>query len=383
MILNDYFDPVSLEKPDYNLISEDHEFSRSVIINTPDTPIKELNRLDVAIIGIPDGKNAYIQGVAGAADKIRQKLYQLAYIDKKIQVADFGNLKITENQNDTYFAIRDVFLELKENNVILLLIGGEQNLTWGLAEAFKNYKGFWNLTTLDARLDFHFPGETMNARNYLDTIFNEFSSPKFEYTNIGHQVYFTPINILDKLENKGFQSIRLGKARSSMEDTEPVLRDTDIFSVDIGAVRQSDAPASNIPTPNGFFGYELCQLSRYAGASPRMKAAGFFELNSQKDTDHYTAHLIAQAIWYFIDGLANRQIEDPQRNSAKKYIVKISGNDDIIFYNSTTSNRWWMELPVTDPATGKKILISCTHEDYTLACNNEIPHRWWKRMKRY
>ena len=38
MNINDYFDPVSLEKPEFSPLKEENTFGRSISIHTPDTP---------------------------------------------------------------------------------------------------------------------------------------------------------------------------------------------------------------------------------------------------------------------------------------------------------------------------------------------------------
>jgi hypothetical protein len=37
---------------------------------------------------------------------------------------------------------------------------------------------------------------------------------------------------------------------------------------------------------------------------------------------------------------------------------------------------------MTDNSRHKKILISCSHEDYICACNQEIPDRWLKAFRK-
>ena len=295
-----------------------------------------------------------------------------------------GNLKITGNINDSYYALRDIFLELSERNVTAVILGGSQDLTYGLALAFEKHKGFWNITSLDSKLDFGWGSKDMSSKNYLEGIFHMKNASGLNYVNIGHQVYFTPNKILDKLDNLGHESIRLGVAREGIQNLEPILRDSDILSIDMSSVRQSDAPGASIPTPNGFFGHEFCQITRYAGASEKLKAVGFFEISPSQDINNHTSHLAAQAVWYFIEGHTLRVKENPAEQGFKKYIVDAaSPSEQMIFYKSNTTDRWWMELPVEDPLTERNYLISCSYEDYLMACNNEIPDRWWRRMRKF
>ena len=95
------------------------------------------------------------------------------------------------------------------------------------------------------------------------------------------------------------------------KQAEPLIRDSEFISIDMGAVRHADAPGASTPSPNGFFGDELCQITRYAGLSEQANILGFFELNPSSDINGQTAHLAAQAAWYFLEGLSHRIRENP------------------------------------------------------------------------
>ena len=112
MDLNGYFDPVSLERPEYNFLPEEDTFSHNISVHTPDQPIHELDKHQVAIFGVPQDEQAFLKGSREAPDEVRSKLYQLSKINKNIRIYDLGNLIPAPTINDTYYAIRDVFLEL-------------------------------------------------------------------------------------------------------------------------------------------------------------------------------------------------------------------------------------------------------------------------------
>ena len=383
MDLNDYFNPVSLEKPAIHLIPPDLSFSRKIKIHTPDHKIGNISEFDAAIIGIPEEKNAFIKGPALAPDAVRNKLYQLSELNRKTKIIDLGNLKTTDNINDTYYALRDIILYLGQKSVIAVLIGGSQDLCYGVDLAFNEKITTYSYLSLDARLDLGFKEKKINSRNYLDTILS-YKDPKlFNYTNLGHQSYFTPERLKDLIDKKGFESLRLGFVRSNLSSVEPQIRDADFISLDMSCVRQSDAPGVTLPSPNGFFGHEICQLARYSGAASGPKVFGIFELSPENDLNGQTSHLAAQTIWYFIDGLSLRIKENPQESGATKFIVSLeSAGQQIAFYKSLKTDRWWMEIPVINPITGLNYLISCNHEDYQSASSDEIPERWWKAFHR-
>ncbi len=386
MDLNGYFDPVSLERPEFEYLEDNESFSHHISVHTPDLPIRELDKHQVAIIGIPEDSNAFIKGSKGAPDQIRSKLYQLRKINKNLRIYDLGNIKNGGSSiNDTYYAIRDVLLELKRRDLISIIFGGSQDLSRGVFLALEKQKGLHQILTIDSMLDFTGKEDVVNSRNYLNQILDPVVKEHFSFTNLGHQAYFVTDNQLQQLEKSYLESIRLGDARKDIHQTEPLIRDSEFISIDMGAVRHADAPGSSTPSPNGFYGDELCQITRYAGLSEQVNSMGFFELNPTSDTNGQTAHLTAQAAWYFLEGISHRIHENPvdTPEHIKKFIVNLNAAGyDIVFHKSSLSERWWMEIPVKNPVTGYNFFVSCAYEDYQQACNQEIPDRWWRFLHR-
>jgi formiminoglutamase len=385
MDLNGYFDPVSLERPEFEYLDNQEAFSHHITVHTPDQPIRDLDNHQVAIFGIPEDRNAFIKGSQSAPDAVRGQLYQLAQISRGLQIYDLGNIKTGGSVNDSYFAIRDVVLELKDRRMISLILGGSQDLCRGVFLAMEKQEGLHHVLTIDSMLDFSESEGTVHSRNYLNQLLQSNTRNQFSFTNLGHQACFITTNQLEQLEKSHLESIRLGVARKDLRQAEPLIRDSEFVSIDMGSVRHSDAPGASIPSPNGFFGDELCQFTRYAGLSEQVDTVGFFEFNPLKDLNGQTAHITAQAAWYFMDGLANRTEENPvdTPEHIKKFIVNLdAAGHDITFHKSSVSERWWMEIPVKNPSTGYNFFVSCSYEDYQQACNQEIPDRWWRYLHR-
>ena len=63
------------------------------------------------------------------------------------------------------------------------------------------------------------------------------AQPNFigHYNHIGFQSYYVHPRMLETLDKLRFDFFRLGKVREHMEDMEPVLRTSDLFSFDISA----------------------------------------------------------------------------------------------------------------------------------------------------
>lgn len=383
MDLNQYLDPVRLEKPgNYGVgyaLFRDH-----LTIHTQNSTIKDKN-FDIAIIGIPEDRNSINKGCALAPDKVRDKLYQLGRFNTSVKIADLGNLKTGHTVQDAYFALRDVTIDLLQNDVLPIFIGGSQDLTYGIYLAYKKLNKVASLVTIDSRLDIGESRKDFDSYTYLTKILFEKKKYLDNYTNLGHQGYFVPQKNLDLLNKLFYESLRIGHIRNDFSELEPILRDTDIVSVDISSVKQSEAPAHAFPTPNGFYSEEICQLARYAGISDKVSSFGIFEINPNYDINHLTSHLASQIIWLFIDGFCNRYKEKPgtKNNKIKKFIVDLDKLDkNIVFYKSVVSNRWWMEIPVIKGKKEDIKIISCSEKDYKMACNNELPTKWINAFQR-
>ena len=385
MDLNGYFDPVSLERPEFEYLDNNESFSHHISVHTPDQPIRELDQHQVALVGVPVDSNGFVKGSKDAPDQVRSKLYQLRKINKNLKIYDLGNVKNGASINDTYFALRDILLELREREIITILLGGSQDLSRGVFLALEKQKGLHQVLSIDSMLDFSRKDEPVNSRNYLNQIVYSGPERQFSLTNLGHQAYFITDEQIRLLEQSYLESIRLGDVRRDIQQAEPVVRDSTFISVDLGAVRHADAPGASIPSPNGFFGNELCQITRYAGLSEQVSILGFFECNPTFDTNGQTAHLTAQAAWYFLEGFSHRIKENPidTPEHIKKFIVTLNtAGHDIVFHKSTLSERWWMEIPAKNQATGHNFFVSCSYDDYQQACKQEIPDRWWRFLNR-
>jgi len=379
MNIQDYCDPVALDRPANHHLSDKAVLCRNIYINTPDTPVKNLDQYDLAIIGVPEDRNASVPGSAATPDQVRSQLYQLFRVNPRLKIIDLGNLKCGDSVQDTYFALRDVLLDLVERKLIVVIIGGSQDLTYGIYLAFEKNNRKFSFATIDSRLDMGVINDEIKPESYLIPILSRKKELLFSYSNLGHQTYFVDQGDLDFLRDNFHQSLRLGDIRSDMGKVEPILRDAGFVSLDVNSIRQSDAPGCTHPSPNGFTGEEICQISRYAGLSPATKCFGLFNLVPGADSKGQTAQLAAQSLWYFMEGVSRRKEEHPLSapDTFKKFIVSHNDMDhDIVFYKSLETDRWWFEVPVIRQTKTRHVLISCSMDDYQKACNQEIPDRW-------
>lgn len=344
----------------------------------------DFQNFDIAIVGVDEVRGAAVnQGSTNAAAAFRKEFYKLfaPTLDFPVKVIDLGTVKQGANLRDTYFALSSVLLHLLTHKVIPIIVGGAHDSTYGQYLAYQELYAPVNVVVVDEKIDLESKDNVPAQQNFLMSILTHSPNYLYNYAHIGFQSYFTDKNAVDMLESLNFDCVRLGIARQKIEDLEPFFRDADMVSFDMSAVRMADAPAHECASPNGFLGEELCQMARYAGMSDRLTSIGFYEMNPAFDHRQQTAQLLAQAIWYFIEGFYSRRNDIPaQTDDFLKFIVKLNeAEHDIIFWKSKITNRWWVELPFADnkEATKNK-LIACTYQDYEQACNDELPDRWMR-----
>ncbi len=353
-------------------------------IDTYTENIQHIKGYDIALLGVEEERNTQNKGTKLAPNHIRKELYKLVN-NTKLKIIDLGNLRIGKSVKDTYFALSDIVHHLVNDGVLPIIIGGSQDLTYSMYRGVKKLINPMILLSVDAKIDLCLYDEkSFDSESYLNKIVLGKRKKVFNYVNLGHQSYYCGSSELKLLNRKNFDIYRLGKIRSNIEEIEPVLRDSNILSLDISSIKQSDAPAYKDATPNGFYSEEICQIARYAGLGDNVKCFGLFEVNPKYDIKNQTSALSAQIIWYFINGVSNRTNDYPTSSDKlyTKFIVYIDKTDqNLIFYQNNNNKRWWVEVP--HPSNAKKsIIVSCNYSDYVSATHQEIPECWFNTVQK-
>lgn len=390
MSLSDFFTPVDLA----NIIPSKGYYTSHLgsKIDTFSDGFPDLDEKEIAIIGVQEDRNAVNNaGCALGADYVREKLYLLNEGNYKTNIADLGNIRRGDSVTDTYIALKTVVNELVKKNVIPVIIGGGQDLTYAQYLAYENLERKADLLVIDSHLDLDndegIEGMETTSASYLNKIFLYEPNYLFNYSNLGYQVYFASQDSLRVMDKLYFDVHRLGELTGNIAVAEPVIRNANIISFDIGAIRSADAMGNANATPNGFTGSEACQLARYAGFNDKLSSIGFYEFNPAYDSNGQTAMLVAQMIWYFIDGVYNRKKDFPLTPKSQYLIYKTSLKHDeheLVFVKSKKSDRWWMQVPY--PAGGSRNerfhLVPCQYDDYKTAVSGEMPDLWWRTYQK-
>ncbi len=377
--LKDYFDPVSIERHGLENLSGNAGFPHSMVIHTENVTISDFSNFKVVLLGVPEGRNSPDPGSTAAPDAIRQQLYSLARIPGKTKMADLGNMKQGMSFADTIAGLTDVLTMLISEEIFPVIIGGSSALVTAIDRSFTLLKNRYTLLSVDPRIDYSNNPDSFDSMNYLNKITGNSKSTFRHYINIGYQTYLNDQQVLNRFSRRHSEMVRIGDVRQAVYLMEPLFRDSDAAVFDISAVRQSDAPGTAMPSPNGFYGEEICLLARYAGISDNLKVFGLFDVNPGLDNRNQTTGLAAQILWFFLEGFSQKQYETPLLSDSNtgrfiRYHVRLTDlEDDLIFVKSNLTERWWIELK---DENNQNTYISCSHDDYLKANRNEVPDKW-------
>jgi formiminoglutamase len=380
-----YLQPVNI--PDFKTPFGVHQRQMGdiMLIYEDEGPFPDLDGIEIAILGVMEDRACVgNEGCAEGPDKIREKLYRLYQGHHNAKIADIGNIRMGHSVEDTYYALQYVVAELLRNNIIPVIIGGSQELTYAHYLAYESVGRIINIVGIDSSFNLGNEDSGLDSASFLSKIILHQPNFLFNFANLGYQTYYVDQEALKLMKSLLFDTYRLGMLRADITEAEPVIRNADMLSFDISAIRKSDAPGNANAGPNGFTGEEACQLIRYAGLSDKLTSLGFYEYNPRFDLAGATAELVAQMIWYFIDGYYQRRHDFPFKNPDHylKYTVHIDeGDHEIEFYKSKNTGKWWMKVPLGVGASSKyerHYLVPCAYSDYERAMRNDIPDRWWQ-----
>lgn len=336
--------------------------------HTPKKGLPSTEGIQIAVFAVVDSHSL-------ASHNFRKYFYNLFVGNWNVSIADFGNIPVGNTDEDTFFVIKEIVYEFISQGITPIVIAPKQEITYGIYRAFDKLEQLVNLVCVDSIFDFGSENEFVCPNSYMSRILMEEPTNLNHFTNIGYQTYYNAQETLDVLDKMYFESYRLGQVTHYLEMVEPILRNTDIVSVDMRSVQAADTDMPN-GFPSGFSNREICAIARYAGLSMQTSVFGLFEIPNTSRA----LQLMAQMIWYFVEGYNYRiqEFPTPTDPNFTKYNVLV---DDLVieFYKSNFTGRWWI-LP-SEYIMGTSML-PCTEKDYEQACNGIIPKRWWNLYKK-
>ena len=345
------FNPVTLSSLDLTDRALDpQQLASYVMFYNPEAPV-DLQEAQIAIVGVPESRNSYRNGSCSLApDEIRRQFYQLYPWQTQVRIIDMGNLILGKTIEDTYEVLSDVIADMLENKVIPIILGGGNDLAFANYRAYEKLEKVVNIVAVDSCFDLGAENQPIRSDAYLNKMVLQQPNFLLNYANIGYQCYMNSPESIKLMEDLFFETYRVGTMRVNIEEVEPIVRNADMVSLDISAVRRPDAPGEYDPT---------------------------------LDYNNQTSQLIGHIIWYFVEGYLHRQQDNQFKNrqNYRQYSIAVSGAlDEMVFYCSRKTERWWVEVPIISKNKDlvQKYYLPCSKRDYKLACDDKVSDRWWK-----
>jgi formiminoglutamase len=377
-----YFKPVERE-----LTANEGTIGAAILMHSQHG-FPELKKGGVALIYVPEFRNGKSVFHQKSNDDFRDALYAL-YVGMNwdFELYDCGTIFPGETVEDTYFALSQVVAEMVKEQVLPVIVGGTQDLLYAVYKGYGELEQMVNVCSVDHKLDLGDPEKKINKDGFLSHLLLHRPCYLFNHANIGCQAPFVNTEELDLFDKLYFDICRLGEFVSDFKKAEPHIRNADIFNIDIESIRNSDCSGLHYVSPNGFYAEQICQIAKYAGISDKLTSFALFNVYPEGNNLSFPP-LIAQIIWYFMDGLAQRKGDFPIGSKADYTKFRVNLNDfkeELVFYKSNKSSRWWLEVPYPPSGVSKYArhhMVPCDYADYELAMKNEVPNLWWKTYQK-
>jgi formiminoglutamase len=369
----DFLDPVNLFELSEDEGYKDTQLGRHITLYDEEFP--DISAADIVLVGCGEMRGMGIAHAdSDAPNTIRKEFYGLYHWHSEVKVADIGNIKRGATLEDTYAALKSVVGELIENGKRVVILGGSHDVTIAQYQAYVSMGKVIEVACVDARIDLDMDS-VLPADHFLMELLT--GEPNFirHYNHIGFQSYLVHPQMLETIDKLRFDCYRVGKVKENLDEMEPAIRSSSLFSFDITAIQRAHAPANRL-TPNGFTGEEACTLMQYAGMSPMVSSIGIYGYAPGLDEHGLTAKQISHMLWYLMDGVnkSKQEANFEDRNEFNEFVLAFA-EVDTTFLQSKRTGRWWMKMP-----DGK--FIACSKVDYLIASNNEIPERWMRAVER-
>ncbi|MFN4950867.1 MAG: arginase [Flavobacteriales bacterium] len=304
--------------------------------------------------------------------------------DWNMKIYDLGDMSPGASLTDTYFAVQTVVGELIKNSCIPVLVGGSMDLLHAVSVGYEVTEQLINICAIDERISLGKPDEEITSDGYLSSLLLRRPCYLFNHATIGLQPNRNnPMN-LDLYDKLYFDVCRLGAFNADFKLAEPILRNSDIIGMNLEALKASERMVEE-GNPNGFTVEQFCQIAKYSGISDKLSCFGIFNPVHALGQD---SAIVAHTLWYLVDGIESRKGDFPI-GSKKEYMrfTVIMDNEfqELVFYKSNKSERWWMEVPYP-PSEQVKFerhhLVPCDQQDYENAMKNELPDLWWRTYQK-
>ncbi|HON51626.1 MAG TPA: hypothetical protein PLS12_00315 [Bacteroidales bacterium] len=333
------------------------------------------------LLGYKENRNSTIASTLQIADEFRVSLEKLCATSESLTIVDIGNCKQGKTVRESYIILQEVLKILKELQIPIIIIGGTQESLYYIGKEILKKVQYPTICCIDSKIDLDIDSEDFSNTNYISKLVNLSETQRL--ISIAYQEYLSIQKTYEWFKSQYFPLVRLGKVRQNILEVEPLIRDSQIVSFDMSAIRYSDMPSQIYSNPNGLYAEESCQLAWYAGYSPNIRVFCLHDTFFNESTKVLTATLTAQIIWHFLDGISQQKQKKCDFSAEKftKYYVQNSFlEQDITFFENIYTKQMWVEIPLKNKK--KKRILPCSSLDYQVFLDNNLSENWLLEFNR-
>ena len=167
----DFLTPVDASLLAHAKLLHNQTFGQSIEIYSDPNNFPNLDNKKIAIVAVAEDRAAV--GNAGSGnnlDNVRLELYKLYPGNWPLNLVDLGTIPAGNSLDDTYFALKQLLSYLIKREIIPVIIGGGQDLTYSNYRAYDTLEQTVNLVCVDNRFDLGAIDDELSSQSYLSKI---------------------------------------------------------------------------------------------------------------------------------------------------------------------------------------------------------------------
>ncbi len=291
--------------------------------------IDEIKPEDVVIIGIPEDRgitaNKGRAGASKAPDDIRRRFYRLTpgfTMDfNRISVVDAGNLRTDDmTLEEVHIAEQEAVADIVSRGAVPIVLGGGHDLTYpgvaGFVQGAELKYDSMGLVNVDAHFDVRTDENGINSGTSFYRALTQLPKQALlgdSFVEFGIQEQYNSPYYYNWLREHGSTVLTLKEVSERV--MESFLQSLTIvgrrghkiaLSLDIDAVRSTEAPGASASNPSGLKAPEITKIAYIAGRTSQIRYIDIMEVSPPLDEDHRTAALAASAMFSFLRGFSER-----------------------------------------------------------------------------
>ncbi|HBI01176.1 arginase family protein, partial [uncultured Flavobacterium sp.] len=184
----DFLEPVEEAVLDFVKNLNSQTLGKKCVFHTHED-FPDLNKIKIAIIGVLDNRGSNSNESVDLS-LIRKEFYALYPGNWHSTIADLGDIPQGNTQEDTYYAVSKIVSELIKKQIVPIVIGGSQDLTYAIYRSYDKLDQMVNLVAIDNKFDFGKDESRNTSDSYLSKIIIKEPTNLFNYSNLGFQTYY-------------------------------------------------------------------------------------------------------------------------------------------------------------------------------------------------